>query len=107
MLSSAQEDPSQAASRNLDWEEFIESHDYRYGVVVRDIASGVTMIETAKSCGLGYGHMRIVKDRMAVELKEWMGEDAVADSARVASWRGNIMADKEKMACRADRRRMG
>ena len=33
------------------------------------------------------------------------GPDAIADAAHVPSWRANIMADKERMACRADRRR--
>lgn len=41
------------------------------------------------------------------DLEEFMGDDAIADAVRPAAWRGNIQVDKEKMACRADRRRRG
>jgi hypothetical protein len=44
-------------------------------------------------------------NRLARGLKEFMGQEAVADSVRVSAWRGNIMADKERVACRVDRRR--
>ena len=54
---------------------------------------------------VGYGHMRVVKERMAEELREYLGDQAIADALRVPGWKGNILVDKEKMACRADRRR--
>ena len=49
--------------------------------------------------------MRVVKERMAEELREYLGDQAIADALRVPGWKGNILVDKEKMACRADRRR--
>jgi len=100
MLTCSADDPSQAGARNLDWEQFLETHDYRYGVIASDLASGKTMVDAAKECGLGYGHLRVVKERMAEELLEFMGDDAIADALRAPGWKGNILVDKEKMACR-------
>jgi hypothetical protein len=41
----------------------------------------------------------------AEALREFMGCDAVADLAKIPSWRGNLLFDREKTACGADRRR--
>jgi hypothetical protein len=105
MLTCSKDDPSMAGARNLDWEEFVEAHDCRYLCIIHDLATGRTMLETARACGMTYPGIREVRDRLVEDLEEWMGEDLIADSAHVPSWRGNILVDKEKMACRADRRR--
>ena len=34
------EDPAMAAARNIDWELFIETHDYRYGIIIQGFAQG-------------------------------------------------------------------
>ncbi|MEA3186958.1 MAG: hypothetical protein QOD99_788 [Chthoniobacter sp.] len=105
LLTCSKDDPSMEAGRNLDWEAFIETHDYRYGVIVKSTAEGESMVEAAKECHLNYSTAIGLRNRLARELKQFMGEEAVADSVRVPAWRGNIMADKEKAACRVDRRR--
>jgi len=104
MLSCHQDDPSMAASRNLDWEQFLDSHDTRYGIIVNEIASGQTMVDAAKAIPLGYSSAVALKYKMALELGEYLGSTAIADSVHGPSWRGNIMADHEKAACKADRR---
>ena len=43
------------------------------------------------------------EQKLALELREFMGEEALADAMRIPTWRGNIQADHEKAACRADR----
>ena len=55
--------------------------------------------------GAGIAHIYPLKYKMADELREFLGDDAVADALRIPAWRGNIVADREKMACRAERRR--
>ena len=35
LLASEHEDPSMEAARNVDWELFIRTHDYRYGIMVK------------------------------------------------------------------------
>jgi hypothetical protein len=63
------------------------------------------MIDSAKTCGMTYHGIRETRERLAGELKEFMGSTAIADSVKVPGWRGNLLADKERVACRADRRR--
>ena len=105
VLSCSDEDPSMSAARNLDWDEFLETHDYRYLCICYDMASGRTMLDTAKACGTGYHEIRELRDRLVEELLEFMGPTAIEDAAKIPTWRSNLMQDHERMACRADRRR--
>src|ERR1043166_7175116 len=47
LLTCSKDDPSMAAGRNVDWEMFLDTHDYRYGVIAEDMAMGKTMMEAA------------------------------------------------------------
>ena len=105
MLTDRHDDPSMAAGRNIDWESFLDQHDARYLCIVHDLGSGGSMLDTARACRMPYHEIRELRDRLVVELQEWMGPDAIADAAAVPGWRGNILVDREKTACRADRRR--
>jgi hypothetical protein len=105
LLSGHGDDPSMSASRNVDWEEFLDTHDHRYPGLVCELASGGNALETARQSRRSYSTIRQLKARLEADLREYMGEQAIADSARIPAWRGNILADHEKAACRADRRR--
>lgn len=94
-----------AGARNIDWNAFLSSHDYRYGVIVAGMLEGKTLVETAKGCSAGYSRIYQLREKFADDLREFMGEQAVEDSLRVPTWRGNLMVDREHAACRADRRR--
>lgn len=52
---------------------------------------------------LTYHGIREIRGRLAENLKEFMGSTAIADSAKIPSWLGNILADKQRAGCRADR----
>ncbi len=93
------------AGRNLDWESFLDEHDPRYMCIIHDLGSGFSMLDTAKACRVTYHEVREIRDGLAKDLEEWMGPDAIADAVRVPGWRGNLMQDHERVACRADRRR--
>src|SRR5207248_1429522 len=54
LLASENEDPSLAGARNLDWDSFIGSRDYRYGVIARNFAEGKTMRDAATECAVKY-----------------------------------------------------
>jgi len=105
MLSCANEDPSMEAARNIDWEEFLGSHDMRYTCIVYDLGSGRTMLDTARACGMTYNGIRELREELVDDLERFMGPTAIADAAAVPGWRGSIMVDRERTACRADRRR--
>jgi hypothetical protein len=105
VLASNREDPSLAAGRNIDWELFIETHDYRYGLIIRGFAQGKHLADTAKGCGAGYSRLCQLRQKLVEDLTAFMGEHAIADAAQIPAWRAHILADRERAACQADRRR--
>jgi len=105
LLASEHEDPSLAGARNLDWDSFIGSRDYRYGVIARNLAQGETMRDAAKACGVKCSTLAQGKYRMADDLREFLGPDAIADSLLVPRWKASIAVGREKTACQAERRR--
>ncbi len=105
LLCAHQDDPAMSAARAVDWEEFLESHNPRYKVMVSQLAEGRHVKDTAGKFGFSGRWAYDLRDKMAADLREYFGEQAIADSMQVPTWRGNIMVDHEKAACRADRRR--
>lgn len=105
LLASDHEDPSMAAARGIDWELFLASHDYRYGILIKGIAEGRTLKDTAAAQKEWYPGMWRLRNRMAEDVREYLGADAIADAAQVPRWKASIAVDREKTACRADRRR--
>lgn len=105
LLAADQDDPSIAAGRNADWDEFLLGHDYRYGLVLRGIIEGRAAAETAANNGREYVCIYELQKRLAGDVREFMGGDAIADSARPPSWRANVMVDRERASCQAERRK--
>ena len=93
------------ATRNLDWELFLATHDYRYGVILKGMAEGRSLKDTAAAQGEWYPGMWALKNRMAEEVREYLGEQAIAESVRTPRWKASIAVDRERTACRAERRR--
>ena len=105
LLASEHEDPAQMAARNIDWQLFLTTHDYRYGVILKGMAEGRTLKDTAAAQREWYPGMWALKNRMAEEVREYLGEAAIADSAQMPRWKASIAVDRERTACRAERRR--
>ena len=96
----SQDDPSTRACRNIDWDEFIDTHDYRYGVLLKDMAEGKDVLSRSRRWGKKYSHVRALKEKMETELREHMGPDAVADAVRRPVWFGDLHAERERAACK-------
>ena len=50
-LACNQDDPSTRACRNIDCDEFIDTHDYRYGVLLKDMAEGKDVLQRSTEWG--------------------------------------------------------
>ena len=100
-LSCSQDDPSTRAARNLDWDDFTNSHDYRYAVLLKDMAEGKDVLARSKEWRQKYYQTRILKERMEAALREHMGPEAVSDAVRRPLWVGDLHAERERSACRA------
>jgi hypothetical protein len=105
LLASRVDDPAMAATRNIDWEEFLSTHDYRYGVIVKGIAEGQKPGETARANGMTTAQLKWLVLEMAADVLEHMGEDILQDAMQIPSWRGDLRVKSERVACMADRRR--
>ena len=105
LLASDREDPAMIAARDIDWELFLATHDYRYGVIVLGLLEGRNFGDTAKAAGSGFASIYQLKQKLAADLLAFLGAEAIADSTRVPAWRAHIVKDREHAACRADRRR--
>ena len=105
LLASEHEDPAMKASRNIDWELFIRTHDYRYGIMIKGIAEGRSLKATAEASEHLYMSLYGLKEKMAEDVREYLGEEALADSVKTPKWKACINRDREKASCRADRRK--
>ncbi|MCE9610328.1 MAG: hypothetical protein K8R23_09060 [Chthoniobacter sp.] len=105
LLASEHEDPAMMAARDIDWDLFLATHDYRYGVIVAGLLEGKNFGESVIGCGEGFSRVYQLKAQLAEDLLAFMGTQAIADSMRIPAWRACIMADRERVACRHDRRR--
>ena len=105
MLAGSDDDPAQSAGRMMDWDQFLDTHNPRYKVFVCDLAEGRRATDTAAKFGFSNSWAHELKGKLAADLQEYFGEEAIADSLQIPKWRGNIVVDHEKAACRAERRR--
>ena len=95
-----QDDPSTRACRNIDWDAFTNSHDYRYATLLSDMAIGKDVLHRSKEWGVKYYQVRMLKEKMEHDLREYMGPEAVEDSMRRPSWFGDLHAERERSACK-------
>jgi len=106
LLASEHEDPSMVAARNMDWELFIRTHDYRYGIMVKGMVEGQSLKAPAERSEHLYASLYGLKEKMSEDVREYLGDEALADSVKLPRWKACINRDREKTACRADRRRL-
>ena len=106
LLASEHEDPAMEAARNIDWSLFIRTHDYRYGLIIRGMAEGQSLKTTAERSAHLYMSLYGLKEKMAEDVRAYLGDAAVAECVKSPRWKASIARDREKTACRADRRRL-
>ena len=105
LLASGQEYPSNEAARNIDWELFRSTHDYRYGILVTGMAEGQHLKATAEKSGhLTAASTGSRKGWPRICGNSW-ASTAIEDSLHSPAWKSTLIADKERIACRTDRRR--
>ena len=105
LLTTEDDDPSMTAGRNLDWNEFMDSHDHRFEAILDATATGRTMAPVARRYGCSLSTISSLKRRLSAELRESFGEDILLEVARRPEWQSSIKVERERVACRADRRR--
>ena len=105
LLTTEDADPAMTAGRNLDWTDFMDTHDHRFEAIIDATATGQTMEPVARRYGCSLSTISTLKRRLSAELQETFGEDILLEVARRPEWQSSMKVEREKMACRADRRR--
>ena len=106
MLADKREDPGSAASRNLDWKDFLNVSDDRTAEILLDVAAGYPGLEMASRLNVTPPRVTQIKSRIGERLAEfWLNspEDIMADSARDPVWKQHVRAFSETRNCRRER----
>jgi hypothetical protein len=100
MISDGREDPSQEVARTIDWESFLDTQDKWGKAILFCAAEGRKFREVAKRFKVDDWVIHAAKKKLAKELREFMGENAIEEASKPALWYGNLKAAREKLACR-------
>jgi hypothetical protein len=103
VFANEQEDPSMLAARRLDWEIFLAGQTRRGRTLLTVVAEGSTFRDVARLLDLSDSGVQEEKRKVARALRDYMGANILSESTRQPAWRNNIMAGRERQACRAAR----
>ena len=67
------------------------------------VAEGSTLRDVARLLGLSDSGIQLEKRKLALALAQFMGANILADCTRAPMWRNDLMAGRERRACRAAR----
>ena len=98
-----QEDPGTQAARALDWEAFYGDQSHRGQHLLAVVAEGSTLRDVARLLGLSDSGIQLEKKKLAVALAGFMGTNIMAEVGWQPLCRNNLMAGRERQACRAAR----
>ena len=96
LFENAQEDPSRLAARKLDWEAFLSKQCDRSKAIIQAIAEGRTMKSVAKKLRLSLSTVLYHKNRLALAIREFMGDDVLALVVQQPGWKTNLIAMRQK-----------
>ena len=91
-------DPAEEASRNMDWESFLNVHSPRHRIVIQALLEGCTMREAGKRCGLKDSAALMLKRRIGADLLEFFGEDVITRLLHGVSpnWESDLRSAREQ-----------
>jgi DNA-binding NarL/FixJ family response regulator len=98
-----QEDPGTSAARNMDWQTFYGKQTTRGQRLSAVVAEGCTMRDVARMLGLSDSGIQLEKKKLGVALADFMGTNILSEVNRQPMWRNNIVASRERRACRGTR----
>ena len=97
------EDPSATGARNLDWQAFAATLDELAQAILEYLAEGRPLRELAQAVGMSRSNIQLHKDRLTAAVQAFMGPELMQQLQRPPQWRINIIATRERLACRYER----
>jgi hypothetical protein len=104
VLADEGEDPATKATRKMDWESFMSRLSDRDRAIIRCMVEGDPLAGLARQRRINYSTLVYHTRKLAQSIREFMGQDILAQVQRSPGWKNNITATRERMACRVERR---
>ena len=98
MVSRDSEDPATISARELDWGKFLETQDECGKTLVMCAAEAHHMSAVDKQCGVSPHVVQQRRNRLVSDLREFFGDNILAEVARVPGWMSNLMVTRERHA---------
>jgi hypothetical protein len=100
VLASHSADPGQEAAKRLDWSPLIGSLDPTAQAVLLCLVEGGELTTLVSKLKRSRSALQTDKQRLARKAIEHLGEDILKEVQRLPQWKDNLVASREKMACR-------
>ncbi len=92
------EDPATTAARKMDWETFVATQDECDRAILRFAAEGEPIGHVRKQFGLSASTIKNRKKQLAIAVREFMGENILAEAGRQPLWKEQLMARRQKLS---------
>ena len=103
-LAAHTEDPAMAAMRRLDWEILVGKLDGATREVLCCLIDGRDLTTLVARLGRSRSSLQNDKHHLARLVRESLGPDALRVSQQLPQWRDDLVAERERVACRYERR---
>src|SRR5260370_6105177 len=103
VLAARSADPGQEAARRLDWAPLIGSLDAKAREVLLCLVEGRELTTLVPKLKRSRSALGSDKQRLARLTIEYLGADVLTEVQRSPQWRDNLVAAREKLACRFER----
>lgn len=98
-----QDDPSMAAARNLDWQEFRHTQNPEQRRLLGFIAEGLDVSEIARALKSSRLAVRQCMEELRAAVVDYFGDGLMLDACRSPMWCDDLRASREQVACRSER----
>jgi hypothetical protein len=101
ILADRRDDPATIAARKLDWNGFMYALPEPQRMVVRETANGTQAKDLADALHVSRPRITQLKREIGIRLRDYMGDDILAESVREIPWRRDLRSAMENAASRA------
>jgi hypothetical protein len=96
-------DPGQEAAKRLDWSPLVDALDAAALAVLQCLLEGGELTSLVPKLKRSRSALQYDKEKLARLAIEHLGPDILTEVQRLPQWKDNLVASREKMACRYDR----
>jgi len=104
VISQDQADPSLAAASSIDWRTLCASLTKLELLLLKCLVKGLGIREAAALAKVSYDTMLAYRKKLAMKIRDYMGETILQDIATLPAWFASIDCERQMLAARADRR---